>query len=119
MAQRTIPAGLERRREDYTLITGHGHYVDDLRPPQGRPAALHMAVVRSPYAHAEIQDISLDAARAHPNRRRLESPDTRLRTVSIRSRTRSVSEAGGHAEDAGTDCAHAEDEQATEKLGHG
>jgi aerobic carbon-monoxide dehydrogenase large subunit len=61
-----IPAGLERRREDYALITGHAHYVDDLRPPQGRPAALHMAVVRSPYAHAEIQRIQLDAARALP-----------------------------------------------------
>jgi aerobic carbon-monoxide dehydrogenase large subunit len=61
-----IPAGLERRREDYALITGHAHYVDDLRPPQGRPAALHMVVVRSPYAHAEIQRIQLDAARALP-----------------------------------------------------
>jgi carbon-monoxide dehydrogenase large subunit len=61
-----IPAGLERRREDYALITGHAHYVDDLRSPQGRPAALHMAVVRSPYAHAEIQRIQLDAARALP-----------------------------------------------------
>ncbi len=61
-----IPAGLERRREDYALITGHAHYVDDLRPPQGRPAALHMAVVRSPYAHAKIQRIQLDAARALP-----------------------------------------------------
>ncbi len=66
MSQHTLPAGLERRREDYTLITGQGHYVDDLRPPRGRPAALHMAVVRSPYAHAEIQEIRLDAARALP-----------------------------------------------------
>ncbi|HEV2583232.1 MAG TPA: xanthine dehydrogenase family protein molybdopterin-binding subunit [Ktedonobacteraceae bacterium] len=59
-------AGLERRREDYTLITGQGRYVDDLRPPPGRPATLHMAVVRSPYAHAAIQEIRLDAARALP-----------------------------------------------------
>src|SRR5713226_8419565 len=59
-----IPAELERRREDYTLITGQALYVDDLRPPRGRPAALHMAVVRSPYAHAEIQ--RMDAARAVP-----------------------------------------------------
>src|SRR5436853_4433776 len=66
MSQQTIPAGLERRREDYTLITGQGRYVDDLRPTRGRPAALHMAVVRSPYGHAEIQEIRLDAARALP-----------------------------------------------------
>ncbi|GHO95088.1 aldehyde dehydrogenase [Reticulibacter mediterranei] len=61
-----IPAGLERRREDLALITGHGRYVDDLRPAAGRPPALHIAFVRSPYAHAEIGQISLDAALALP-----------------------------------------------------
>jgi carbon-monoxide dehydrogenase large subunit len=66
MSNTQLPAGLERRREDYPLITGQGHYVDDLRPPQGRPSALHMAVARSPYAHAVIKHISLDAARALP-----------------------------------------------------
>jgi len=66
MTETTLPAGLERRREDYKLITGTSHYVDDLRPPKGRPAALHMIVVRSPYAHAEIKSIQLDAARALP-----------------------------------------------------
>lgn len=64
---RTIPAGLERRTEDYRLITGHAHYVDDLRPMAGRPAILHMAVVRSPYAHAEIKAIQLDAAKQLPS----------------------------------------------------
>src|SRR5712692_208103 len=66
MNETTIPPGLERRREDYELITGHGHYVDDLRPADGRPAVLHMAVVRSPYAHAEVKSIKLDEARALP-----------------------------------------------------
>ena len=61
-----IPAGSERRREDYPLITGRAHYVDDLRIGQGRPAALHMVVVRSPYAHAEIQSIHLEEAQALP-----------------------------------------------------
>ncbi|HLI07916.1 MAG TPA: xanthine dehydrogenase family protein molybdopterin-binding subunit [Ktedonobacteraceae bacterium] len=61
-----IPAGLERRLEDYPLITGTSHYVDDLRSPRGRPATLHMVVVRSPYAHARINNIQLDAARAIP-----------------------------------------------------
>jgi carbon-monoxide dehydrogenase large subunit len=64
MLETNIPPGLERRKEDYRLITGHAHYVDDLRSPAGRPAALHMAVVRSPYAHAELQNINLDAAKA-------------------------------------------------------
>ncbi|MDQ6661234.1 MAG: molybdopterin-dependent oxidoreductase, partial [Chloroflexota bacterium] len=66
MKETSLPAGLERRKEDYGLITGGSHYVDDLKPAQGRPAALHMAVVRSPYAHAEIKDIQLDEARALP-----------------------------------------------------
>jgi carbon-monoxide dehydrogenase large subunit len=64
MTQIAIPAGLERRVEDYELITGHSHYVDDIRPAPGRPATLHMVVVRSPYAHAKINSIKLDAARA-------------------------------------------------------
>jgi aerobic carbon-monoxide dehydrogenase large subunit len=66
MLETSLPAGLERRREDYKLITGTSHYVDDLRSPQGRPTALHLAVVRSPYAHAEIKGIQLDAARTLP-----------------------------------------------------
>jgi len=65
MTETLFPAAQERRREDYPLITGHGHYVDDVRPA-GRPPVLHMAVVRSIYGHAEIQRISLDAARALP-----------------------------------------------------
>lgn len=61
-----IPAGLERRREDFGLITGTSGYVDDLKAPQGRPAPLHMVAVRSPYAHAEIKSVNLEAARAMP-----------------------------------------------------
>jgi aerobic carbon-monoxide dehydrogenase large subunit len=66
MKETPVPAGLERRKEDYELITGQGRYVDDLKAPRERPAALHMVVVRSPYAHAQIKDISLEAARALP-----------------------------------------------------
>jgi aerobic carbon-monoxide dehydrogenase large subunit len=61
-----IPADLQRRREDYDLITGRSHYVDDLKSPKGRPPVLYMAVVRSPYAHAEVKDISLDEVRTLP-----------------------------------------------------
>ncbi len=66
MSKISIPPELERRTEDYALITGRAHYVDDLRPPTGRPPALHLGVVRSPYAHATIKGINLDAARALP-----------------------------------------------------
>jgi carbon-monoxide dehydrogenase large subunit len=61
-----IPAGLERRIEDYELITGHSHYVDDLRASSGRPPMLHMVAVRSPYAHAKILSLNLEAAKALP-----------------------------------------------------
>ena len=66
MLETSLPPELQRRREDYPLITGQAHYVDDLRASDGRPAILHMAVVRSPYAHAKIKSISLDVARALP-----------------------------------------------------
>src|SRR5579885_649882 len=51
-----------KRREDPKLITGHGIFVDDIV----LPGMLHMAVVRSPYAHARITAIDGAAARAMP-----------------------------------------------------
>jgi CO/xanthine dehydrogenase Mo-binding subunit len=66
MNKKLMPSDLERRREDYMLITGHAHYVDDLRAERGCPAILQMVVVRSPYAHAEVQAIELEAARTLP-----------------------------------------------------
>jgi carbon-monoxide dehydrogenase large subunit len=47
-----------RRKEDERLITGRGRYVDDLR----LPGMVHLAVVRSPHAHARVR--SVDAAAA-------------------------------------------------------
>ncbi|HWZ20840.1 MAG TPA: xanthine dehydrogenase family protein molybdopterin-binding subunit [Ktedonobacteraceae bacterium] len=64
MSELRLAAGLERRKEDFELITGQARFVDDLRPPKGRPQALYMAVVRSPYAHAAIESIRLGAALA-------------------------------------------------------
>jgi len=61
-----LPEGLDRRLEDYGLITGRSKYVDDLRLPEGRPAALYVAFVRSPYAHAKIERIRLDEAESLP-----------------------------------------------------
>jgi len=51
-----------KRREDPKLITGHGIFVDDIT----LPGMLHMAVVRSPYAHAHIRAIDAAQARRMP-----------------------------------------------------
>ena len=51
-----------RRREDLKLITGRGRYVDDLK----MPGMLHVAILRSPHAHAVIKHVDLDPAKALP-----------------------------------------------------
>jgi carbon-monoxide dehydrogenase large subunit len=51
-----------KRTEDPALLTGKGHYVDDIRLPN----MLHASFVRSPHAHARIKSIDTSAARAHP-----------------------------------------------------
>ena len=50
------------RKEDPALLTGEARYTDDLVIP----GALHLGVVRSPYAHARIRSIDLTAAKALP-----------------------------------------------------
>jgi aerobic carbon-monoxide dehydrogenase large subunit len=59
MATRIFGSGI-KRREDPRLITGKARYTGDI----SLPGMLHMAVVRSPYAHARIKSINLDAAKA-------------------------------------------------------
>ena len=54
--------GSVRRKEDARLIRGQGRFVDDM----DLPGMLHGAVLRSPYAHAEIQSIDVSAALQHP-----------------------------------------------------
>ena len=51
-----------RRLEDARLLTGKGAYAAD----HNRPGQAYLAVLRSPYAHARIRSIDLDAARASP-----------------------------------------------------
>lgn len=51
-----------KRREDPRLVRGLGQYVDDIRLPD----TLHVAILRSPYAHARISGLETDAARLHP-----------------------------------------------------
>jgi len=65
MQEATVPLGLERRKQDYQLIIGRARFVDVMRLPQEQPGMLHMILVRSPYAHAEIK-IRLNAARVMP-----------------------------------------------------
>ena len=51
-----------RRREDFKFLAGKGRYVDDVR----LPGMLHMAVLRSPHAHAKIRSVDLSAAKVAP-----------------------------------------------------
>ena len=51
-----------KRREDPKLMTGQGNYLDDIKL-QGM---LHLAILRSPYAHAKIVSIDTSKAAAHP-----------------------------------------------------
>ena len=50
------------RKEDPALLTGEAKFTNDLNVP----GALHLAVVRSPYAHARITSIDTSAAAALP-----------------------------------------------------
>src|SRR5258705_7320949 len=50
------------RVEDRRLVTGRGAYADNLRPPE-LADAVHVTFVRSPYAHAAVKSVDLDAAR--------------------------------------------------------
>ena len=51
-----------KRKEDPRFLHGKGHYVDDLT----FPGMLYMALVRSPYPHAEIKKIDLSDAMKVP-----------------------------------------------------
>jgi len=52
-----------RRREDPRLITGAATYVDDI----WLPGMAHMAVLRSPHAHARIARLDLERVKRHPS----------------------------------------------------
>ncbi|MGG5889622.1 xanthine dehydrogenase family protein molybdopterin-binding subunit [Falsiroseomonas sp. HC035] len=51
-----------RRKEDVRLLTGGGTYTDDI----DLPGQTHLAILRSPHAHARILSIDVEAARAAP-----------------------------------------------------
>jgi carbon-monoxide dehydrogenase large subunit len=51
-----------KRKEDDRFIQGRGRYVDDIQ----LPGMLHMAILRSPYAHARVNSIDASAAQELP-----------------------------------------------------
>jgi carbon-monoxide dehydrogenase large subunit len=51
-----------QRREDPALVTGTARYVDDLAPT----GTLYLALVRSPFAHADVTGIDISAAEEAP-----------------------------------------------------
>jgi carbon-monoxide dehydrogenase large subunit len=61
MSERLFGAKV-RRREDPRLVTGRGRYVADV----ALPGMLHVAVARSPHAHARLVRIDAEAARRRP-----------------------------------------------------
>ena len=58
------PVGFGRmlRKEDPRFVRGMGQYCDDVQ----LPGMLHLAILRSPLAHARIVSIDKTAAEAHP-----------------------------------------------------
>jgi len=51
-----------KRKEDDRFIRGRGNYIDDMQ----LPGMLHMAILRSPYAHATLNSVDTSAAAAVP-----------------------------------------------------
>ena len=51
-----------KRKEDARLIQGKGHYVDDVHLPR----MVHGHMIRSPYAHARLKSINIEAAMKLP-----------------------------------------------------
>ncbi len=72
------------RKEDYRLLTGRGRYVGDLVVP----GMLHAAFVRSPYAHAMVNDVDATAALAVPGVVTVLTPED-PRVVGVRLTARS------------------------------
>jgi carbon-monoxide dehydrogenase large subunit len=51
-----------KRKEDGRFVAGHGRYLDDVQVD----GLLHVAIVRSPHAHARVLGVDAEAARALP-----------------------------------------------------
>ncbi|HEU4750219.1 MAG TPA: xanthine dehydrogenase family protein molybdopterin-binding subunit [Acidimicrobiia bacterium] len=62
MSTTSVLGGVIKRREDPALIKGRGLYVDDVK----MAGMLHVAFVRSPFAHATIKSIDTSTALTKP-----------------------------------------------------
>jgi carbon-monoxide dehydrogenase large subunit len=51
-----------RRKEDVRFLTGRGRYTDDI----DMPGQAHLAILRSPHAHARIVSLNVEPARGAP-----------------------------------------------------
>jgi carbon-monoxide dehydrogenase large subunit len=60
-----------QRREDPALVTGTARYVEDISPV----GTLHLALVRSPFAHADITEIDTSGAESAPGVWAVITPD--------------------------------------------
>ncbi|MGK5682104.1 aerobic carbon-monoxide dehydrogenase large subunit [Actinoplanes sp. URMC 104] len=60
--QKPVGYGRMLRKEDPRLVRGRGRFVDDVQ----LPGMLHLAILRSPYAHARIVSVDTSAAEATP-----------------------------------------------------
>jgi carbon-monoxide dehydrogenase large subunit len=60
--QKPVGHGRMLRKEDPRFLRGKGRYCDDVQ----LPGMLHLAILRSPVAHARIIRIDTSAAEAHP-----------------------------------------------------
>ncbi|MDY7088691.1 MAG: aerobic carbon-monoxide dehydrogenase large subunit [Actinomycetota bacterium] len=60
--QKPIGFGRMLRKEDPRLLRGRGRFTDDVQ----LPGMLHLAILRSPFAHARIVSVDTSAAEAAP-----------------------------------------------------
>ncbi|HEY2041814.1 MAG TPA: hypothetical protein VGH11_03985 [Jatrophihabitans sp.] len=60
--QKPIGHGRMLRKEDPRFIRGRGRYIDDVQ----LKGMLHLAILRSPMAHAKVVSVDITAAQAHP-----------------------------------------------------
>ncbi len=60
--QKPVGHGRMLRKEDPRFIRGMGKYCDDFQ----LPGMLHLAILRSPVAHARLVSVDVSAAQAHP-----------------------------------------------------
>ncbi|GAA3713283.1 aerobic carbon-monoxide dehydrogenase large subunit [Streptomyces tremellae] len=60
--RKPVGHGRMLRKEDPRFVRGKGRYVDDVQ----LPGMLHLAILRSPMAHARIVSVDTSLAEAHP-----------------------------------------------------